>query len=213
MADRLKVRLTNYDRQRIHKKIMNHAFGERWREAHREEGALFLRVIEHTLSAEDRDLLTKIPDKWLVQTTWLNVRANGWNVQLQFWKDDERCDFHGPVFLRNSKCVIVGDLGQEIQAASQRWEKLREENGSLHRELESLLAGCKTFAQVIERLPEMKDIISEILPEERQRTEIVPVAASIMCKIAKARGEEREGCCDGAIVPSEKESEEEQEAI
>ncbi len=211
-----KTRLNQYMRESLIQGLIRHALSKQDAELSTRETALAERAIRDIIGPKGMKALNMVPDEWLPLMDAINVNAAGWKVYLRLFgpsKEPEAQQYYQqpfgyvrvsrrlPVFFNRSlDAPAVQDpaLAAEIQAFSQGLEKIQEERRAIRAEIKALVNAYRYAEDVRKAIPEI-DAIAPGALALAPPTAIVPAAEVLFCKIAKLRGEERDGCCDGEL--------------
>lgn len=97
--------------------------------------------------------------------------------------------------------VKDADLAAEIQAHAQALRGWQEEFLTLNADISSTIAGFRTVEALLEAIPELATLAPDLKKIAAvPANALVPTVERLMCSIAKIRGEERDGCCDGKRI-------------
>lgn len=118
-----------------------------------ERAAFKAVVVSHYGTAGLRRIAT-LPDLWLHKRNSVLVKASG----QPYW---ERC--HGEPVMLPGEFSQVHEVDDRAQAAIDRWLDARRANqncrNALILRLDQLLAGCRTLAALLDRLPEARELL------------------------------------------------------
>jgi hypothetical protein len=189
------------------------------------------RVVTDILGPDGVKLMKKVPAGWLSRQKGVRVNAGGWNTFVGFYevvgrdvlvkqKMEERSHYGNsfevtqptydirqlPEFFAKAETSAIKDpnLIADIQAFMTEQEKWREEASNLRAKISSTVSGFRYLEDLLDAIPDvgvlLPNVRAEAVPKE---SALVTTAKELMCAIAKTRGEEREGCCDGNLVTEE----------
>lgn len=193
-----KMRLTAETRARLAHHIVALTFKERTEELIAEEQALFTLCAENIYGKEDLAAIAALPEHWFKSIGHVYVHAYGYGAH-----------FDSRNYIRVPFRTISGDariqdspaLTTRVHAYLQAREKTQETKDTLRRTLDGLLRICTTLEKFYAAMPEAEAMVGDLLGKpEPKATALVVTGQQVMCIIAKAKGEEREGCCDGVIA-------------
>lgn len=187
------------------------------------------RVRQEMFTPEEHKLLKKIPASWLPQESHItHINAGGWKVSLSYYRQIDRVeavkkitsDFMGyryygsnnPIYYLPQRTVpqvaregdyIIKDteLAAAVQQFVQDLKAQDEETSTLFRQINSTIQGFRYLEDLLEAIPDLNtlapDLKTQAIPAPNA---LVTTAESLMCSIAKMRGDERDGCCDGKRI-------------
>lgn len=224
-----KTRMNDKARQSAALALLIHATLDKAMAMARRSDDLARRVQAEMFTPDEQKLLKKIPADWLsMKNAIQGINAGGWKVALSFYDTISRADavkkitesfsgrhYYSSVCLvghlpvravampgRNGDYIIKdAGLASEVQQFVQDLTQSFEESRTLFSQINSTIAGFRTLEDLLEAIPDLAelapDLKAQAIPPENA---LVPVAEQLMCSIAKIRGEDRDGCCDGKRV-------------
>jgi hypothetical protein len=186
------------------KRILEYAFKGRESAMLTREKELFQALITHHVGKDTLAQISALPETWFPKATKVVVNTkDGWSgfVEgdgLSFCVPYEGCSYTGYVRLT----VRDDELNERVRLFLLDREALKNDKSKLASDLSALLSTMYTFERLYEVEPDFEPILAPMLKvvPGAKTTALVPLAGTIMCEIAKARGETREGCCTEAAA-------------
>lgn len=197
------VKIYQHQRDTIANKMVTYTFSAREKVLWEIEFALAREVYNIRYDEQTRVKMNALPDGWLSTTNNFTVNAGGYVVSLSFGSYEDRVSFRVPYKDSHIRQDLTNqDLINRVQALAISQKRLREEQNEFRSKLWSFLKSITTDTRLFDLMPELKEVIGDNFFGNPQpvSTAIVTTAAEILCVVAKNRGEDREGCCEGKLV-------------
>jgi hypothetical protein len=196
------VKIYQSHRYNIASKLVAYTFDAREKLLHEREASLALEVYNTVFDEQTRLKMNSLPEGWLDTTTFVYANAGGYSLCLHF---NHPCTASKriPANRRHDRFNLTDqDLIGRVQTLANDAARFAEERNSFRRKIESFLKSVSTDKRLFELMPELKAIIGDNFfgVPVPVSTAIVATAAEILCVVAKNRGEDREGCCEGKLV-------------
>lgn len=209
----LNHRLNQYDRHSILNTFLDYSFKEQNESNNEREAELANKARNHVLNKsivfagrtyKEFDFISLLPDQYVAKSHLIWVNAAGYNAELHF-----SGNYHLPAIEHkmpknnwgNRFDITDAKLNTEIQQLVQLKQKTQEKREHLRSKMRMFLKGIRTVKNLLEVMPELKDILGEEwFSAPVPTTAIVVTAKEILCEMANLRGEQREGCCAGEVI-------------
>lgn len=186
----MSIPLTVARRGKIVSAILDYAFKARHTEKTAEQARLFLAGLDDAFGADTMKKIKRLPPAWFRQTASARFNAGGFRVDLN-GKAKVSVPFmeYGEILNLKSDAVIA-----QVQAWAQDGQALSNDRTRLERQLRGLLDNVRTVEAFLREMPEAEPMLKGIVWDLPTTTAVAHTKESILCSIAKARGELREGC-------------------
>ena len=92
------------------------------------------------------------------------------------------------------------DLLRRLKAHAAEEDRIRTAEKEMERAVAGLLAGCSTLESFFAVMPEAKAMVKSATLDDPAPRALVVSSKQILCMVAAARDEKREGCVDGKLV-------------
>lgn len=165
------VRLTEDMRRDITRALLDHKLAKR-EEAHKaSEFKLALRVYNSVFSATDRKKMEALPDGWLPEEAYINIRLGGEFHRYHFSAPDKNgkreCRRFTSKTRREDFAIDVrSDLGAAMAAHRDEGEAIRVARNELKAKAAGVLASVTTTARLAEVWPEVVALIPKYVPRQ-----------------------------------------------
>lgn len=160
------MKLTQYHRDEIRRKLIGSRFNDRQKELDTREHVLATDIYSGRYSLSDRKLIDSLPEGWLPRVAKIQVTVDRENRTLRF------VDRTVPVLARDwyygdeSKPLSVIDgtstSGLQYYSIRNAGNGLIEEKKKLRQNIDAVLSSVTTTAKLIEAWPEIKCIVQEV---------------------------------------------------
>lgn len=171
-------RLTQQDRAHLAGQLLNALLPNRADEIRGLRDAAFAAVVANYFTPAGLCRIASLPPEWLNKVTHVHVRATG-NPEWRILRGEPR--------LLPRQPDDMTPLCDAAQAAVDRWHAAvtadEQARKKLRYRLDKMLADCRTLEQLLERLPEARDILSLPPPESADA-----IAEDVRAQIAATQG-------------------------
>jgi hypothetical protein len=215
MVMELSHRLNGFDRNIILNTFTDYTFQSDYDILTALEQDLALRVRSESLDRNisiggkiyrEIDLIEMLPKDYSSESYHISVNAGGYSVYLYFGGRTKQGYLKTPLAVKilrgsNNRYNIQNQkLISEVQSLEQRWKTLDETKKHLQNKMLGFLKTVTTVKAMFANMPELKDILGDKWLPEKPSNALVITASEILCEVAKIRGEDREGCCNGVVI-------------
>lgn len=194
------MKLANHHKSKVVDKFKEYTFSERKKESDKTMYSLAQEYYETTYGSEMITQMNALPKGWLMEENRIWVNAGGYSITLSF---PENVFVRIPVCDRHN-CPAAKDpkLIHKMQKWAMETKTLQEEKSKFGFKMHSFLGNITTDAKLFAAMPEAKNILGvDFFGQSAVPcTALVTTAKEILCVVAKERGEDREGCCNGKLV-------------
>jgi hypothetical protein len=196
------MKLLKYQKDQIVRKFVAYTFEAKDKVLTETENKLAREAYEHFYDEPTRIRMNTLPAGWLQEISNIWINAGGYSVILHFPRDVYVRITHKREDQRRD--LTDYDLINRIQIWAMATKTQKEEVSRLRSKLYSFLTNITTDTRLFAAMPEMKDILGKDFfgPQTTPVpcTALATTAQEILCTVAKARSEPRDGCCDGKLI-------------
>jgi hypothetical protein len=194
------TRMSTNMRSRIAKIIEEATFEERTKDYRNEDAILFRLVAEDIYGKDDLKKIAKLPPHWFRRDRHVSANAGGFRYLAHVEENQAICVPY--MVLDNVTHDLKSpDLIMRVQTHMRKVDTISEERETVYKAVYSLLRSCNTLEQFYVAMPDAKAIVGDKFAVATPSQALTVTGDQVMCLIAKARGEAREGCCeDGTVI-------------
>lgn len=197
MKDSIELKLTDYTFEKMKSELIER------------KKALFLEVYFSMYNESARKLMLSLPAGMLREADSLHVNAGGYNVEVSttdtidgWHRSGDHPKYRVYHNLENRTNITKQSLINDLQTYAVGVKDYGDKTKEFRYKVRSAIKGFSTVKQFTEAFPDHetflgKDFFGRTVVAS---TAITTTAQEVMCTVAKIRGEDRDGCCDGNPV-------------